>query len=52
MTAYVRLVVPEEYYHKWKLWVLGEHKIYYETIQGLSHTFTGNVKCLGHTTNY
>jgi hypothetical protein len=29
----------------------GEHKIYYETIQGLSHTFTGNVKCLGHTTN-
>ena len=29
----------------------GEHKIYYDTIKGLSHTFTGNVKCLGHTTN-
>jgi hypothetical protein len=30
----------------------GEHKIRYETIRGLSHTFTGSVKCLGHTTNY
>jgi hypothetical protein len=29
----------------------GEHKIHYETIRGLSHTFTGTVKCLGHTTN-
>jgi hypothetical protein len=27
----------------------GEHKIHYETIQGLSHSFTGSVKCLGHT---
>jgi len=24
--------------------------INYKTINGLSHTFTGNVKCLGHTT--
>jgi hypothetical protein len=27
----------------------GVHKIHYETISGLSHTFTGSVKCLGHT---
>jgi hypothetical protein len=25
-------------------------KINYRTVNGLSHTFTGNVKCLGHTT--
>ena len=30
----------------------GEHKIHYETIQGLNHVFKGTVKCLGHTTNY
>jgi hypothetical protein len=29
-----------------------QHKVHYETIRGLSHTFTGTVKCLGHTTNY
>ena len=26
--------------------------INYKTINGLSHTFTGNVNCLGHTTQY
>jgi hypothetical protein len=30
----------------------GQHKMHYETIQGLNHIFTGTVKCLGHTTNY
>jgi hypothetical protein len=30
----------------------GEHKIHYETVQGLNHVFKGTVKCLGHTTNY
>jgi hypothetical protein len=28
-----------------------QHKIHYETIRGLSHVFSGTVKCLGHTTN-
>jgi hypothetical protein len=29
-----------------------QHKINYETVQGLNHIFTGTVKCIGHTTNY